>query len=346
MFNRASTTMARVLILTLCICSGLGFGRTVCREGGPQPERAVASLSPQVHGGVTSLLRTGALAVTTLDLVGLELRLPAEPMNLPRNAPFFVPVTLGLQGASVGQAPNPYPADAMLQGTLTGPGLAAPVSLSGTLASGLSVPGLPEAGDYTVSGVQLIHDSRVLLKAQQEAFSIHCLGDVLVTSVSASPMTLDEIKQAGIQLEPGDYTGRRFEMTLSVGGKQVSLDIPIAIPVYNGLEDPRGSVGPAGLKIGNIQGAIPNGLSVVLAAIEPEIGHMKGDGLLGRNFLKGMAGDAINALLCGAGHNLRKILARLRALLCLLTDEARATLGNLLDRIGLLSDPQPAPITA
>ncbi len=50
-------------------------------------------------------------------------------------------------------------------------------------------------------------------------------------------------------------------------------------------------------------------------AVEPVIGHMKNDGRLGRNFLKGMAGDAINALLCGAGHNLRKILRRL-ALLC------------------------------
>ena len=48
------------------------------------------------------------------------------------------------------------------------------------------------------------------------------------------------------------------------------------------------------------------------AAVEPKIGHMKNDGLLGRNFLKGMVGDAMNALLCGAGHNLRKILARAR----------------------------------
>ena len=39
---------------------------------------------------------------------------------------------------------------------------------------------------------------------------------------------------------------------------------------------------------------------------------MKNDGLLGRNFLKGMAGDAMNAVLCGAGHNLRKILTRVR----------------------------------
>ena len=50
-------------------------------------------------------------------------------------------------------------------------------------------------------------------------------------------------------------------------------------------------------------------------AVEPVIGHMKSDGRLARNFLKGIEGDAINALLCGAGHNMRKILKKLR-LLC------------------------------
>ncbi|MCO5120700.1 MAG: IS5 family transposase [Burkholderiaceae bacterium] len=49
--------------------------------------------------------------------------------------------------------------------------------------------------------------------------------------------------------------------------------------------------------------------------VEPMIGHMKTDGLLGRNWLKGEMGDAIHAVLCGAGHNLRMILAYLRVLL-------------------------------
>lgn len=50
------------------------------------------------------------------------------------------------------------------------------------------------------------------------------------------------------------------------------------------------------------------------SAIEPVIGHMKSDGLLGRNYLKGTIGDKINALLCGAGHDLRIILRKLRLL--------------------------------
>jgi len=51
------------------------------------------------------------------------------------------------------------------------------------------------------------------------------------------------------------------------------------------------------------------------SAIEPIIGHMKGDGKLERNHLKGTWGDKINALLCGGGHNLRIILRKLREFL-------------------------------
>lgn len=48
------------------------------------------------------------------------------------------------------------------------------------------------------------------------------------------------------------------------------------------------------------------------SAIEPEIGHMKSDGRLARCPLKGRIGDAVFAILCACGHNIRKILAYLR----------------------------------
>ena len=49
------------------------------------------------------------------------------------------------------------------------------------------------------------------------------------------------------------------------------------------------------------------------SAIEPAIGHMKMDSRLNRNPLKGALGDALHAVMCGAGHNLRMIMAKLRA---------------------------------
>jgi IS5 family transposase len=48
------------------------------------------------------------------------------------------------------------------------------------------------------------------------------------------------------------------------------------------------------------------------SAIEPALSHMKADGKLARNWLKGALGDGMNAVLSGIGHNLRMILRKLR----------------------------------
>ena len=52
--------------------------------------------------------------------------------------------------------------------------------------------------------------------------------------------------------------------------------------------------------------------------IEPVIGHLKDDGHLERNHLAGPDGDAINAILCAAGHNMRLLARWLRILFVVL----------------------------
>lgn len=63
------------------------------------------------------------------------------------------------------------------------------------------------------------------------------------------------------------------------------------------------------------------------AAIEPVIGHLKAEHRMGRNYLKGHAGDRANALLAAAGYNfslLRRWLAELlRTLLAVLLQMPR-----------------------
>ena len=50
------------------------------------------------------------------------------------------------------------------------------------------------------------------------------------------------------------------------------------------------------------------------SAIEPVIGHAKAEHGMGRNFLKGVHGDAANAVLAAAGYNFRRLLAWLAAI--------------------------------
>lgn len=59
-------------------------------------------------------------------------------------------------------------------------------------------------------------------------------------------------------------------------------------------------------------------------AVEPLIGHMKSDGHLDRNFLLGTDGDAINAVLAAAGHNLRLLRRWLAHMIAFLLAVMRA----------------------
>ena len=74
------------------------------------------------------------------------------------------------------------------------------------------------------------------------------------------------------------------------------------------------------------------------AAIEPKIGHMKSDHRMDRNFLKGVSGDRINALLAGIGANIRKLLAAFwRALWQWLANYAKRLHLSILPAISLPS---------
>jgi IS5 family transposase len=79
---------------------------------------------------------------------------------------------------------------------------------------------------------------------------------------------------------------------------------------YRGIEIDGVQIWKSGQRRG-----VTRGLKAMIkrrSAIEPTIGHMKSDGRLDRNWLKGAIGDALHAVLCGAGHNLRMIMRKLR----------------------------------
>ncbi len=117
----------------------------------------------------------------------------------------------------------------------------------------------------------------------------------------------------GMRSMPGNpYDGH----TLPEAVEQVSIltdHLPKAVFVDKGYR----GVAIAGVAVwlsGQKRGVTPAIKKAIhrRSAIEPAIGHMKNDGRLRRNWLKGSLGDALHAVLCGAGHNLRMILRALR----------------------------------
>jgi transposase, IS5 family len=117
----------------------------------------------------------------------------------------------------------------------------------------------------------------------------------------------------GARSMPGNpYDGHTLAEALEQAAilSDVSPEVAIVDRGYKGVAIEGVKIYHPGMRRG-----ITRGLRAMIrrrSAIEPAIGHMKTDGRLDRNWLKGALGDAIHAVLCGAGHNLRMILRRLR----------------------------------
>lgn len=125
--------------------------------------------------------------------------------------------------------------------------------------------------------------------------------------------TLKEGLVVGMRSMPGNpYDGHTLAEALEQQAILCNATPEVAIvdPGYKGVAVDGAKIYYPGLRRG-----ITRGLRAMISrrsAIEPAIGHMKTDGKLDRNWLKGALGDAMHAVLCGAGHNLRVILRRLR----------------------------------
>jgi transposase, IS5 family len=117
----------------------------------------------------------------------------------------------------------------------------------------------------------------------------------------------------GMNSLPGNpYDGRTLSASIEQAQRITAREIDGDIFVDKGYRGHDYKGNATVHVVGHIKKSVRDALSRCKkrrAAIEPEIGHMKNDGLLGRNFLSGALGDMLNAILCGCGHNIRKLLA-------------------------------------
>ncbi len=188
---------------------------------------------------------------------------------------------------------------------------------------------LPEQAQAKVSDL-LARTGRILTQRTKDRNKLYALHAPEVECISKGKArtpyefgvkvsiatTLKEGLVVGMRSMPGNpYDGHTLAETLEQVGILAERKPVIAIvdKGYQGVEIEGVRILRSGQKRG-----VTRTLRAMIhrrSAIEPAIGHMKMDGRLGKNPLKGALGDALHAVMCGAGHNLRLILAKLR-LLC------------------------------
>ena len=208
----------------------------------PWSALAVTVLSATVCASVSATV--GAAPVLVRSLGELEVALygvaagvePASPI-VPKQTAAGVRVVVKAAGRTLSSSEvakllgGPFE----VRAELTGPGLPGVVTLPRTGGEAipspdplvLTFPGLPKAGEYDISNIRLVRAGRTVLDVAPRRVTLRVIDQILVTSVTSRPLTLDEIRERGVVLDASAYLGFEFAITLKLESTPVSFRFPV-----------------------------------------------------------------------------------------------------------------------
>ncbi|HEY6351400.1 MAG TPA: Ig-like domain-containing protein, partial [Candidatus Angelobacter sp.] len=124
-----------------------------------------------------------------------------------------------------------------VHGELSGPGLNGTITLPFVDPNGgtspitdpllLPIPALNEAGDYTLSNLRITVNGSPALDVSPSTIPVKVIDQVLITSVQTRPLTLDEIKAAGVDLSSNDFLGFQFTIGLALQSNATTITFPV-----------------------------------------------------------------------------------------------------------------------
>jgi hypothetical protein len=91
----------------------------------------------------------------------------------------------------------------------------------------LPLPALATAGDYKVSNIRFVRGGQPVLDVSPAEVAVKIIDQVLVTSVTTRPLTLDEIQERGIVLDGDDYLAFEFTIGMATGSESVNFSMPV-----------------------------------------------------------------------------------------------------------------------
>ena len=162
---------------------------------------------------------------------------PASPV-VPKNTASAVRIVVRSGGTELSSADvaELFGAGFAVGAELSGPGLAATLTLP-HLEPGdalpadpmlLPIPALPAAGDYTLANLRIVSGGRPVLDVAPSSVVVKVIDQILVTSVKTRPLTLDELRDRGVDLSsPDNYLGFAFTLGLKLESNVVSFTMPV-----------------------------------------------------------------------------------------------------------------------
>src|SRR5262245_47030297 len=204
------------------------------------------------------------LAKEQIVLYGIGLK--AEPARQVVPKDIATIVSTFLQAPSLPGGLSPFPPDAEVRATLRGPSFAGPQELVVKPNTPFNIPPLSVAGIHTLENIRLTSGGEILLRAIPESVVIEVIEKLLVTQVTARPLTAAEIREKGIVFDKSSFQAFNFSAAFAIENQPITIEFPVVLPQIQGAQDV--SVGQVGVPqievpaLPNLQTIIPDTLKL------------------------------------------------------------------------------------
>ena len=233
----------------------------VARTPFPRFGCRLAVVALAVACAATAVAQTPArfLGKEDIRLYGLGLKVEPAEQTVPRDIATIVSTFLQAP-SNPGDLP-PFAPDAEVRATLRGPSFADPVELRAAPNSPLNIPALTVAGVHTVENIRLVSNGEVVLYGSPETATINVIDKLLITQITARPLTAEEIREKGIVFDKSNFQAFNFSAAFAISpGNDIRIDFPVVLPTLAGAAD----VNAPSFDIQTIEGPLLKDLSTIV----------------------------------------------------------------------------------
>ena len=122
------------------------------------------------------------------------------------------------------------PRDAAIHASVRGPSFPEAYPIKAPPEGPIPLPVMNKAGTHFVEDIRLDLGDGTVLPARPRDVVVNVLDELLSTSVSSRPLTLEEIRELGIQYDENSFKFFNFTVAFTTESGVVEIEMPVALP--------------------------------------------------------------------------------------------------------------------
>ncbi len=208
------------------------------RNGSSGPARVILRLGAALLATFVLLL-TGRLAAAPLAtlqyrVTGAGLQVTPLSVSVPKSIPGSVMVSVVAGGSTNNAAAAQLSAGAYVQAVLRGPAFPQPYVLQGLPNQPLVFPPISLVGSYELDDIKLVDavTGATRLTGSPSSVPVSVFDQILISSVTSTPLTIDQIHQSGIYIDEQNFSAVEFEVQFVLNGNTIPVNFPVVSPKF------------------------------------------------------------------------------------------------------------------